>query len=81
MSKTLLQFVAPTLKAIFGVIGIIVSVTMTSYYGIKSIATAQGEVVEAKVMAVRNADFQHINSRFDRTDAKLDKLLEVIREK
>ena len=79
--KTLLQFAAPTLKAIFGVIGVIVSVTMTSYYGIKSIATAQGEVVEAKVMAVRNADFQHINARFDSTEKKLDTIIMLMGEK
>lgn len=79
--KQLLQFVFPTLKAICGVVTFIGTLTMTSYYGIKSIATAQGEVIEAKVMAVRNADFQHINARFDNTDRKLDDIIRMMGNK
>ena len=76
--KTLLQFIFPTVKAVCGVIGFIVTLTMTSYYGIQHIAEAQGQVVENKIMGIRNADFQHINGRFDRTDAKLDKIIEKL---
>jgi hypothetical protein len=79
--KTLLQFIFPTVKAVCGVIGFIVTLTMTSYYGIQHIAEAQGQVVEDKVMAVRDADFQHINSRFDRQDQKLDKIIDMIGRK
>lgn len=79
--KALLQFVFPTVKAVCGVIGFIVTLTMSSYYGIKSIAEAQGEVIEQKVMAVRNADYQHINARFDRQDAKLDDIIEMLRKR
>jgi hypothetical protein len=79
--KSLLQFIFPTVKAVCGVIGLIVTITISAYMGINEIAKAQGEVIEQKVMAVRNADFQHINGRFDRTDAKLDKILEMVKEK
>jgi hypothetical protein len=76
--KQLLQFIFPTLKAITQVIGFIVTLTISSYYGIKAIAQAEGQVIESKIMAVRNADFQHINGRFDRTDEKLDKIMEMV---
>lgn len=78
--KALLQFIFPTIKAVCGVIGLIVTITISAYMGINEIAKAQGEVIEQKVMAVRNADFQHINSRFDRTDVKLDKIMDLLQE-
>lgn len=76
--KQLLQFIFPTVKAVCGVIGLIVTITISAYMGINEIAKAQGEVIEQKVMAVRNTDFQHINGRFDRTDAKLDMIIEKL---
>jgi hypothetical protein len=79
--KALLQFVFPTVKAILTVVGFMLGLGWGAYHSVEVIAKAQGEVIESKVMAVRNADFQHINGRFDRTDAKLDKILEMVKEK
>lgn len=79
--KQLLQFVFPTVKAILTVIGFMLGLGWGAYHSVEVIAKAQGEVIESKVMAVRNADFQHINGRFDRTDAKLDKIMEMVKEK
>jgi hypothetical protein len=79
--KALLQFVFPTVKAILTVIGFMLGLGWGAYHSVEVIAKAQGEVIESKVMAVRNADFQHINSRFDRTDAKLDKIMDLVKEK
>jgi hypothetical protein len=79
--KALLQFVFPTVKAILTVIGFMLGLGWGAYHSVEVIAKAQGEVIESKVMAVRNADFQHINGRFDRTDAKLDKIMEMVKEK
>jgi hypothetical protein len=79
--KQLLQFVFPTVKAILTVVGFMLGLGWGAYHSVEVIAKAQGEVIEQKVMAVRNADFQHINGRFDRTDAKLDKILEMVKEK
>jgi len=74
-------FIWPVLKVIGGYSLLLLS----GYIAIEkwSINTAHTvvEPVRKEMMAVRNADFQHINSRFNRTDAKLDKLLEAIREK
>jgi hypothetical protein len=52
-----------------------------AYHSVEVIAKAQGEVIEQKVMAVRQADFQHIDGRFNRTDAKLDKIMELVKHK
>lgn len=79
--KALLQFILPTIKAILTVVGFIIGIGWGAYHSVEVIAKAQGQVIEAKVMAVRNADFEHINGRFDRTDAKLDKIMELVKEK
>jgi len=79
--KALLQFVFPTVKAVLTVVGFMLGLGWGAYHSVEVIAKAQGEVIEAKVIAVRNADFQHINGRFDRTDAKLDKIMEMIKGK
>jgi uncharacterized protein YpuA (DUF1002 family) len=71
----------PTLKAACAVIGFIFSMALASYVGINKIAEAQGQVVESKMMAVRNADFQHVTGRFDRIDSKLDKIMELVKNK
>ena len=79
--KALLQFVFPTVKAILTVVGFMLGLGWGAYHSVEVIAKAQGQVIEQKVMAVRNADFQHINGRFDRTDAKLDKIMEMVGNK
>jgi hypothetical protein len=79
--KALLQFVFPTVKAILTVVGFVLGLGWSAYHSVEVIAKAQGEIIEQKVMAVRNIDFQHINGRFDRTDAKLDKIMEMVKEK
>ena len=43
-------------------------------YEIKQQANASAEIVEKKVMAIRSADMQHINGRFDNIDSKLDNI-------
>jgi hypothetical protein len=79
--KALLQFIFPTVKAILTVVGFMLGLGWGAYHSVEVIAKAQGQVIESKVMAVRQADFQHINGRFDRTDAKLDKIMEMVKEK
>ena len=76
--KALLQFVFPTVKAVLTVVGFMLGLGWGAYHAVEVIAKAQGEVIESKVMAVRQADFQHINGRFDRTEEKLDKIIDMI---
>ena len=78
--KALLQFVFPTVKAVLTVVGFMLGLGWGAYHAVEVIAKAQGEVIEAKVIAVRNADFQHINGRFDRTEEKLDRIIFMIKE-
>lgn len=78
--KTIIQFIFPTVKAILTVVGFLIGMGWGAYHAVDMIAKAQGEEIEKRVMAVRNADFQHINGRFDRTDAKLDKIEELIKK-
>ena len=78
--KALLQFIFPTVKAILTVVGFMLGLGWGAYHAVEVIAKAQGEVIEAKVIAVRNADFQHINGRFDRTEEKLDRIIFMIKE-
>lgn len=79
--KAMIQFIFPTVKAVCTVVGFLIGIGWAAYGAVNLIAKAQGEIIESKVMAVRNADFQHINGRFDRTDAKLDKIMELVKEK
>lgn len=79
--KQLIQFIFPTVKAILTVIGFMIGLGWGAYHAVEVIAKAQGEVIESKMMAVRNSDFQHINGRFDRTDEKLDKIMELVKHK
>ena len=79
--KQLIQFIFPTVKAILTVMGFMIGLGWGAYHAVEVIAKAQGEVIESKMMAVRNADFQHINGRFDRTDEKLDKIMELVKHK
>lgn len=79
--KNLISLIPPVIKAIFTVFGFMLGLGWGAYHSVEVIAKAQGEVIESKVMAVRQADFQHINGRFDRTDAKLDKIMEMVKEK
>ena len=66
--------------ATVGVIGIYTSVERWGVQVAQSVVAPQIE----KVMAVRNADYQHINDRFDRLekfqDKRFDKLETLIKE-
>jgi hypothetical protein len=78
--KALWQFIAPTVKAVYGVIAIMFTVVAASYGGIVMIAKSEAQAIESRVMAVRNADFQHINKRFDDTHAMLKEIRKDIRK-
>ena len=78
--KTILQFIFPTLKAVCAVIGFIGSLAITAYISVKTIAATEAGVIEASVMAVRGADMAHLNDRFDRTDKKLDLIIERLKK-
>jgi len=78
--KSLWQFIAPTLKAAFGVVSVMFTVVAASYGGIVMIAKSEAHAIESRIMAVRNADFQHINQRFDDTHKLLREIRKDIRK-
>jgi hypothetical protein len=80
MKPSLFAFIFPTVKAICAVIGFIVTITVASLAGINQIAKVQAEVVEDRMMAVRDADFEHINGRFDRQDQQLRSILTIVKK-
>jgi len=80
MMKQLIQFVFPTLKAVCGVIGFIGTLTIGAYMTVKGIAITEAGVMESRIMAVRSADMNHLNDRFDRTDKKLDSILKELKK-
>mgnify|MGYP007037351156 CR=1 FL=1 len=51
-----------------------------AYHSVQSIAQAEGQVIETRVIAVRNADFQHFDGRFNKIDEKLDEIKTLTRK-
>lgn len=79
--KIICTFLWPIIKVVGGYSMLLV----TGYIAIDAWVVTKAETVvnpvRKEIMAVRDADFQHINGRFDRTDAKLDKIMELVKEK
>ena len=78
--KSLIQFIAPTMQAMFKVVGLMFTIVAASYGGIVLIAKSEAQAIEKRIMAVRNADFQHINQRFDDTHKLLREIRKDIRK-
>jgi hypothetical protein len=72
--KAILQFIAPTVKAVFGVVSVMFGLVAASYGGIVFIAKSEAQAIESKVMAVRQADIQHLDKRFDRLEALIKEI-------
>lgn len=66
--KALAQLLFPTLKAFIGVLMFMFTVVSVSYVGIVSIAKSEASNIEQKIIAVREADMQHLDKRFDRIE-------------
>lgn len=66
--KTLLQLFFPTIKSIILVISFIFTIVSISYTGIVMIAKTEAKNIEDKILAVRKADIEHLDKRFDYID-------------
>lgn len=73
--KALAAFLFPTLKAFTQVIAFMFTIVSLSYLGIVAIAKTEAKSIEEKMMAVRDADIQHLDKRFDR----IEKLIKEIK--
>jgi hypothetical protein len=78
--KVMWQFIAPTVKAALGVLTVLFTIVAASYGGIVFIAKSEAQAIESKVMAVRQADMEHLNKRFDDTHALLREIKLEIRK-
>lgn len=78
--KALWQFIAPTVKATFGVISLMFTIVAASYGGVVLIAKSEANAIESKIMAVRAADMGHLNQRFDDTHKLLREIKREIRK-
>lgn len=76
----LLNFVPPFIKAIVGVVAFILGLGWGAYAAVQAISHAEAQDVLQTVDKVRSADMQHINGRFDRTDQKLDAILQELKK-
>jgi hypothetical protein len=66
--KVLLQMIFPTIKAFVQVIAFMFTIVSLSYVGIVAIAKTEAKSIEDKVLAVRKADIEHLDKRFDRIE-------------
>lgn len=67
--KTLLQILFPTIKSIILIISFLFTIVSISYTGIVMIAKTEAKNIEDKILAVRKADIEHLDKRFDRIEA------------
>lgn len=77
--KALITFIFPTVKAVCAVVGFMIGLGWGAYHAVDAIAKAQGAVIESKIIAVRNADYEHMNNRFNRVENKLDRILNEVK--
>lgn len=72
--KGLIAFIFPTIKAIVSVVAFMIGIGWAAYGAVKVIAHSEASAIEEKVIAVRSADMEHLNKRFD----KLEELIKSI---
>lgn len=77
--KQLLVFLFPTIKAIIGVFSVLFTAVSISYGGMVLIARSEAKGLEQRMVAVRNADMQHLDRRFDDSHKLLREIREDIR--
>ena len=75
--KALVQFIFPTVKAVFAVSGFLIGLGWASYATVSMMVKAEASAVREEVKHYREIDIAYISQRFDRLEAKLDKLREA----
>lgn len=72
--KLMWELLPPAAKAIFGVVAFFVGIGWASYGAVLLIVKAEGQDIRREVMKVRQVDIHYIADRFDRLEAKIDKM-------
>jgi hypothetical protein len=66
--KNIITFIAPTLKALLGVVAFIIGLGWGAYGAVYLIVKAEGQEIRREVKEIRDIDMGHINYRFDRIE-------------
>ena len=66
--KVLVQLIAPTLKALIGVVSVLVGLGWGAYAAVSLIARTEAGLVRDEIKMLRSADLQHLDKRFDRLE-------------
>lgn len=74
-------FLWPLIKIVGGYSVLLVTGYITIDAWVITKAETVVNPVRKEMMAVRNADFEHMNARFDRAERKLDKIIRIMGEK
>jgi hypothetical protein len=84
--KALILFIFPTVKAIMTVVTFMLGLGWGAYALVYAIAKTEAGIVRIEINQIRTIDKQHfdgrfvrVNQRFDKTDEKLDKILERLK--
>lgn len=79
MLKTLLPLLFPSIKAAVGVFAYMFTIVSAAYLGMVFIAKSEAQGIESRIIAVRSADMEHLDKRFDDTHAILKEIKDDIR--
>ena len=74
--KAIIQFLFPTVKAILAVCGFFVGIGWGAYAAVQLIVDVKADDLRKEMYQVREVDKSHFDSRLDRMESKIDKLLE-----
>jgi hypothetical protein len=66
--KQILLFIFPTVKAVATVLGLLVGMGWGAYGAVSMIAKTEAQTVRDEMKALRQADIQHLDKRFDRIE-------------
>jgi len=72
--RLLYSLIPPVVKGIVAAVAFMVGLGWGAYSAVLVVARTEAASIESKVMAVRNADFGHINKRFDETQGMIKEL-------
>lgn len=62
------DFIFPVIKAILGVVGILVGMGWGAYQAVSHIAKAEASAVRDEIKVIRTLDMEHLNKRFDKLE-------------
>ena len=78
--KAIIQFIAPTVKAVASVIAFLIGIGWAAFASIQLIVKAESSSLRSEFDGKMKANISHIDKRFDDTHAMLREIKEDIRK-